>query len=166
MDILIRIFGGGKDLTIIQMVLRGIVVFLIALILIRISGRRSFGIRTSLDNIVSITLGAVLSRAVAGSSPFLPVVCSCFAIVLLHRCFCWLLIRSEGFARLTEGSRIILFKNGRFIEENMHKGLVCREDVLQGVRKSALTENMDDIETVYMERNGEITAIKKQPASS
>jgi uncharacterized membrane protein YcaP (DUF421 family) len=86
--------------------------------------------------------------------------------VLLHRCFGWLLISSPGFARLIEGSRIILFKNGRFIEENMHKGLLCREDILQGVRKSALTENMDDIETVYMERNGEITAIKKQKDQS
>lgn len=47
----------------------------------------------------------------------------------------------------------------------MHKGLLCREDILQGVRKSALTENMDEIETVYMERNGEITAIKNKGIS-
>ncbi|HEY4154364.1 MAG TPA: YetF domain-containing protein [Puia sp.] len=162
MDILIQVFGEDKNLTVLQMVFRGVVVFLIALVLIRISGRRSFGIRTSLDNIISMLLGAVLSRAVVGASPFLPVLCSCLGIVLLHRAFGWMLIRSDRFARLVEGSRIQLFKNGRFNEENMRKGLVCKEDIMQGVRKSALTENLDEIEAVFMERNGEITAIKKQ----
>jgi len=32
---------------------------------------------------------------------------------------------------------------------------------MQGVRKSALTEDMEKIEKVYLERNGEISAIKK-----
>jgi uncharacterized membrane protein YcaP (DUF421 family) len=44
----------------------------------------------------------------------------------------------------------------------MKKALVCQEDLMQGVRKSALTEDMAKIEKVYMERNGEISAIKKQ----
>ena len=43
----------------------------------------------------------------------------------------------------------------------MEKGLVCMEDIMQGVRKSALTEDMEKIEKVYLERNGEISAIKK-----
>jgi uncharacterized membrane protein YcaP (DUF421 family) len=162
MKILIQIFGEGKDLSVWQMIIRGIVIFFIALILIRISGRRSFGIRTSLDNIISILLGAVLSRAVVGASPFLPVVLSCLAIVLLHRSIGWLLLKNDRFARVIEGSRIEVFSNGQFIEGNMRKGLVSREDVLQGVRNAALTENLDEIETVYMERNGVITVIKKK----
>jgi hypothetical protein len=32
---------------------------------------------------------------------------------------------------------------------------------MQGVRKSALTEDMKNIDKVYIERNGEISAIKK-----
>jgi uncharacterized membrane protein YcaP (DUF421 family) len=39
---------------------------------------------------------------------------------------------------------------------------VCREDVMQGIRKSALTEDMNKIDHVYIERNGEISAIKKE----
>ncbi|NNU33298.1 hypothetical protein HK413_02345 [Mucilaginibacter sp. S1162] len=46
MEILLKIFGEGKDLSALQMSCRGIVVFIIALALIRLSGRRSFGIRT------------------------------------------------------------------------------------------------------------------------
>jgi uncharacterized membrane protein YcaP (DUF421 family) len=161
MNILLEIFGSGKDLTMLQMVCRGVVVFFIALILIRISGRRSFGIRTPLDNIILILLGATLSRAVVGASAFLPVVITCFVIVVLHRLFGWLIVKSKKFGRVVEGNKILLFANGKFIPRNMDKGLVCEEDIMQGVRKSALTEDMETIDKVYIERNGEISAIKK-----
>jgi uncharacterized membrane protein YcaP (DUF421 family) len=164
MDILIKIFGEGKDLTTLQMSCRGITVFVIALLLIRVSGRRSFGLRTPLDNIIGILLGAILSRAVVGASAFVPVIITCFVIVILHRCFGWLISHSKPFGKVVEGNKILLYQDGDFIKENMEKALVCQEDIMQGVRKSALTENMDTIDKIYMERNGEISAIKKDPS--
>src|ERR1700761_5027241 len=91
MEILLKIFGEGKDLSALQMSCRGIVIFFVALVLIRISGRRSFGVRTPLDNIITISLGAIMSRAVVGASDFVPVIACCFAIVLLHRATGWLI---------------------------------------------------------------------------
>lgn len=161
MEILLKIFGEGKDLNTLQMTCRGIVVFLITLLLIRISGRRSFGLRTPLDNIVLILLGSILSRAVAGASPFLPTIVACTAMVLIHRLFGWMIAHNKAAGPIIEGKRMQLFKNGEFIRENMGRALVCEEDVMQGVRKSALTEDLNKIETIYMERNGEISAIKK-----
>jgi len=162
MEILIKIFGEGKDLNALQMSSRGMVIFFIALILIRVSGRRSFGVRTPLDNIITISLGAIMSRAVVGASDFVPVVVCCFVIVLLHRLFGWLIAHSKAFGRFIEGDKMVLFEQGKFQEDAMKKALVCQEDIMQGVRKSALTEDMSKIEKVYMERNGEISAIKKQ----
>lgn len=162
MDLLIKIFGEGKELNTLQMVSRGIVVFIIALLLLRISGRRSFGLRTPLDNIISITLGAVLSRAIAGVSPFVPVVITCLVVVSLHRILGWLIIRYKWLEQIMEGRKFLLFTDGKFIKETMDRALVQREDVMQGVRKTALTENMDKIKAVYMERNGEISAIKRE----
>ena len=162
MQQIIEIFGDGKDLNVLQMSCRSIIVFLLALLLIRISGRRSFGVRSPLDNIIVILLGAVLSRAVTGVSPFLPVVSSCFVIVLLHRFFGRLILFNERFSKFIEGEKIILFKEGKFLSENMKRAIVCEEDILQGIRKSALTDNLDKIERIFIEPNGEITAIKKE----
>jgi uncharacterized membrane protein YcaP (DUF421 family) len=162
MDTLIEIFGNGKDLNTLQMSCRGVVVFIIALILIRLSGRRSFGVRTPLDNIILILLGAVLSRAVVGASAFIPVIVVCFVLVILHRLFGWIIAHSKSFTRLTEGDKILLFENGQFIKANVHKALVCTEDIMQGIRESALTEDLNQIDKIYMERNGQISAIKKQ----
>ena len=161
MDILKIIFGEGRDLTVGQMSCRGVVVFIIAFLLIRLSGRRSFGIKSPLDNIIVITLGAVLSRAIVGASGFLQVTVTCLVIVLLHRALAWLSVHNKKFDWLMEGRKIMLFDNGTFIKQNMDKGLVCEEDVMEGIRRVALTEDLSTIEKVYMERNGEISVIKK-----
>jgi uncharacterized membrane protein YcaP (DUF421 family) len=161
MEILRIIFGEGKELTALQMSSRGVVVFFIALIVIRISGRRSFGVRSPLDNIITISLGAVLSRAIVGASDFVPVIVTCFVVVILHRLIGSLIAHSKLFGRFIEGDKIILFENGTFDESNMKRALVCKEDIMQGVRKSAMMEDMTRIDKVYMERNGEISSIKK-----
>ena len=162
MELIKEIFGVGKDLNVLQMSCRGIVVFIIALLLIRISGRRSFGVRTALDNIISISLGAILSRAVVGASDFVPVVVTCFVIVLLHRFFGWMTANNKHFGRIMEGNKILLYYNGKFVPQNLKRALVGEEDIMQGIRKSALTEDLAKIDKVYIERNGEISAIKKE----
>jgi uncharacterized membrane protein YcaP (DUF421 family) len=163
MEIFNTVFGVENKLDLIQMVCRGIVLFFIALILIRVSGRRSFGIRTPLDNVISILLGAVLSRAVVGASPFVPVVVTCFAIVILHRLFGWLVTKyHKTFGRWLAGQIIVLFEHDEFKKDNMRRAMVSEEDIMQGIRKTAMTEDMTEIEKVYMERNGEISAIKKK----
>lgn len=161
MELLLKIFGEGKELNALQMSSRGIVMFFVALILIRVSGRRSFGVRSPLDNIITISLGAIMSRAVVGASDFVPVIVCCFVIVLIHRSVGWLIATNKHFGGVIEGHKILLFDNGHFLPDNMKRALVCQEDIMQGVRKSALTEDLERIEKIYMERNGDISAIRK-----
>ena len=129
--------------------------------LIRLSGRRSFGLHTPLDNIISILLGAVLSRAVTGASAFVPVISVCFLIVLLHRFFTWVLVRNKKIRELCEGKKILLFENGVFIQHNLTNAMVSKEDILQAMRISLLSEDFVKVEKIYMERNGKISIVKK-----
>ena len=161
MDMFIQIFGAGKELNTLQVCARGFVIFFIALLLIRLSGRRSFALRTPLDNIISILLGAVLSRAVTGASAFVPVISVCFLIVLLHRFFTWVLVRNKKIRELCEGKKILLFENGVFIQHNLTNALVSKEDILQAMRISLLSEDFVKVEKIYMERNGKISIVKK-----
>ena len=161
MNFLDGMLGKGADLNVLQMSIRGIIIFIVALILIRISGRRSFGLHMSLDNIITITLGAVMSRAIVGASAILPVIVSCTVIVLAHRILGWMTVKNKALANIVEGKKMVLFTNGSFIEKNMDKALVCEEDIMQGVRRNVLTNNLDLVQEIYIERNGEISAIKK-----
>jgi uncharacterized membrane protein YcaP (DUF421 family) len=161
MNIILELFGEGKDLSIVQMSCRAIVIFFIALVLIRITGRRSFGMRTPFDNVITILLGAILSRAVVGASSFIPTVAACCIISILHRLLAWLCISYPSLANFIQGKKIPLYENGHLIEENMTRGLISKEDVLAQARLSIHMESLDKIEKCYLENNGHISIVKK-----
>lgn len=165
MEFIDTFWGYKEPLNTLQMACRGLVTFVIALVILRVSGRRSFGVGTPLDNIVVILVGAILSRGVIGASPFLPVVITGFVIGILHRFFSWCKVHSPAFARLTEGDKIILYEKGHFIEANMRRALTDREDVMQALRESGSSIELSNVEQIFMERNGTITFIKTGTAS-
>ena len=83
--------------------------------------------RTQLDNIITILVGAVLSRAVVSASDFVQVIIASLVIVLLHRLFGWCIAHSKAFGRFVEGDKIILFQNGKFVKVKYGKGTAMRK---------------------------------------
>ena len=79
-----ELFGQGFNLNILQMTLRAIVIFFIALVLIRYTGMRMFGIKSAFDICVTIIYGAVLARAIVGASPFIPTIVASSSLVIVH----------------------------------------------------------------------------------
>lgn len=160
-DIIQFLFGQPDDLNALQMCIRAFVVFFIALTLIRISGRRSFGLKAPLDNIIAILLGAILSRIVVGASPFAETILACLIITLLHRIFAFLTIRHKCVENFMKGEKILLYKEGYFIESNLKRALVSQEDIKEGVRLAISENHLENVDLIYMERNGQLSIIKK-----
>jgi uncharacterized membrane protein YcaP (DUF421 family) len=161
-DWLEALFGSTpEDLTPLQMSLRAMLIFLICLCLIRFCGRRAFGMHTAFDNVVAVLLGAVLSRAVVGASPFVATIAAGAAIVVIHRFTAWLGMRSHLIGKLVKGEVGVLYENGRVNNETMRKHRISERDLMEGVRLSANVDSLDEIEKIYVERNGKISVIKK-----
>jgi uncharacterized membrane protein YcaP (DUF421 family) len=160
MSSLTALFGEGRDLTALQMMLRGLVVFLIALTLIRVSGRRSFGQHSPFDSCITVLLGAILSRGIVGASPFLPVIATGIVLVLLHRGLAMLSVRHSAIERLLSGSPTVLFDGGHLSLAAMRRGLVSQTDMRQAVREHAQAEGLQAVKTVTLEHNGIITVVK------
>lgn len=166
MDHLRDVFGSGTDLTVLQMSLRAFMVFIIGLGLIKLSGKRSLGMHMPLDTIITILLGAILARAVSGASPFIPTIAACIVMVLLHRFFSWLSLYSESIGFLVKGKHQILFDKGHLYKENMKNSLLSEKDLEEGIRLNSNLENIQDAQTVYLERNGKISIVKKKSPDS
>lgn len=155
------LFGEGEDLSWYQMSLRGIVIFLATIIMLRVAGQRTFGKKSPIDNVVIITLGAVLGRGVVGASPFLSVIAASFFIVLTHRIIGWISYKSDFIGQLVKGHKRLLFEKGVFLKKNMEKSLISEKDLHEGIRLQTNADDLNNIREVSVERSGEISVIKK-----
>ena len=104
----VRIFLGlgaePQTLTFMQISLRGIIVFIFTLVMVRIGARRSLARRTVFDSIFLVILAFVLARAINGSAELLPTIGGGFAMVAFHRLLAWIAFYSHGFGNLIKGA--------------------------------------------------------------
>jgi uncharacterized membrane protein YcaP (DUF421 family) len=157
-----EIFGSGEDLSPVQMAARAFVMFFIALMLIRLAGMRIFGIKTAFDNILVIMLGAILSRGVAGSSPFFSTVAAAAAMIIVHKVLAWLAMKHVWVGKIVKGYRRSLYHNGEIREENLRKTSISKDDLMEGVRLEIHKNSLDEVDQIFIEKTGEISVVKKQ----
>lgn len=165
MEFITQLFGKEENLTSLQMAARAVLVFVAALIIIRIGSTRTFGKESVIDNIVVIMLGGILSRVITGAAPFLPVMAATFTIIIVHRMLAYLCMYNHTIGNIIKGKKKILYEDGTYIAANMRSTLISKEDIAQGAREAAQVEDPDAIKKVVVERNGRLTVVKSLKAA-
>ena len=144
-----------------ELVVRGVVMYLIVFVLLRLVLRRQVGGIGTSDILVLVLISEVAgqgflpdSRSVvdAGIVIFVILCCS-YAIE-------WLQFKFPAFERLTREPKLKLIENGRFLRRNMRKEFVTEEELMAQVREAGC-EDCREIEAAYMEADGRISFIKK-----
>jgi len=161
MEFINHLFGKEDQLTTLQMCARGAIVFLTALIIMRTGSARTFGKESAIDHVVMIILGGILSRVITGAAPFVPVMASTFTIIIVHRLLACLCMYNHTIGNIIKGKKRVLYNNDKAIESNMKKVLVSEEDLKQGVRLELNEHDMKHVAEIFIERNGEISVVKK-----
>jgi uncharacterized membrane protein YcaP (DUF421 family) len=156
-----QLIGEGNDPNPYQMAIRAFIIFIIALVFLRLSGRRTFGMFSPFDNVISVLLGAVLSRAVIGASPFFSTIIAALVIVFLHRLFAWIALYNDVFGSLIKGNAKLIYKDGKIIRNNMKRFDITDKDLIEGIRLQGNVESLDEINSAYVERDGRISVTKK-----
>ncbi|AYA38400.1 DUF421 domain-containing protein [Hymenobacter oligotrophus] len=151
----------AESISPLQMSLRAVVVFVVALLLLRLSGKRTFGSTYSFDVVLKIIIGSVLGRAVVAASPFGATLLACAVMVGLHRLVASATYRSSALGRLVKGKAVVLAENGELRHDNMRAHNITEHDLQEGVRSAANTDDITQLATVRLERDGGITAVKK-----
>jgi uncharacterized membrane protein YcaP (DUF421 family) len=157
MDAMLWLFGEGEDLTSWQMAARAVVMFFVLLVLIRVSGRRSFGQGNAIDAALTIMIGSVLSRAIVGVSPFWPTVCGGAALAVVHRLIGIATVQWPAFDRLVSGSIRELLRDGRPDPVALRKSLITPQDLADAVRQQTGSEEAHRVRSAVLERDGKIT---------
>jgi uncharacterized membrane protein YcaP (DUF421 family) len=151
-----------KQLTFLQISLRGIIVFVATLVMVRISSKRSLAEKTAFDATLLVIIASVLARAINGSAPFFPTLGSGFVLVLLHRSLALTAYYSHGFGILIKGKPAVLVENGKLQRRNMSLNHISEHDLEEDMRLDAATEDLSKIKVARVERSGDISFIKAE----
>ncbi len=151
-----------KDLTFLQISLRGIIVFLATLIMVRLGHKRSLARKTAFDAVLIVILASVLSRAINGSSAFFATLGGSVVIVLVHRLFALIAYHSHTFGILIKGRPEIIVEDGNLILGTMRRNHISQHDLEEDLRLDAQLEDASEVRVARVERSGDISFIKKE----
>jgi uncharacterized membrane protein YcaP (DUF421 family) len=150
-----------KNLTFTQISLRGIIVLIFTLVIIRLGDKRSLSKKSAFDAALLIILASVLARAINGSAAFFATLGGSAVLVALHRGLAFISYRSPGFRRLIKGEPSELVRDGEFVRSAMRRDHVADEDIREDLRLEGEAD-LAKIKVARLECSGDISFIKKE----
>ena len=125
-ELLTKYFGVNEHISILEIIVRSVIMFLLTFLMVRITGMRQFRKNNPFDMVITFLIGGVLSRGVVGATPLLATLASTLALILLQKFFYTLTFKSEKIEKLMKGERYLVYTGGKFIKENMAKADITR----------------------------------------
>jgi uncharacterized membrane protein YcaP (DUF421 family) len=150
-----------KDLTALQLSLRGIVILFSALILVRIGAKRALARKTPLDMILIVIVGSLLSRSINGSGPLFGTIAASFVLVVLHRLLEFLAYVWHPLGVAMKGAPGIVVEDGRYVRKTMVQNHITERDVEEDLRLKGKTEDVSKVQIARLERSGDISFLYK-----
>ena len=160
LESLLGLAAEPRNLTFIQISLRGVIVMVAALVMIRLGTKRSLAEKTAFDAVLLIVLASVLARAVNGSAAFFPTLGGSFVLVLMHRLFGSIGCRWPAFGMLIKGQPDVIVENGNVNWKVLRQNHISKHDLEEDLRLNAKTEDISKIRIARVERSGDISFIK------
>lgn len=142
-----------------------IIAYFILFLFIRISGKRTLAKLTAFDFVVTVTLGSTLSSMMLAKVTIAEGSAALAVIILMQYVLAWTARESKPMEKLINSSPTMVFYRGEFLEEAMKKEVLTKEEIYAEIRKYRLLD-VDQVEAVVMELNGELTVIKKSTGAS
>ena len=150
-----------EELTFVQISLRGVVVFIATLIMVRLGHKRSLSRKTAFDAVLLVILASVLSRAINGSAAFFATLGGGLVLVLLHRLLAFIAFHSHWFGCLIKGRPELIIDDGDFVLSTMHRNHISTHDVEEDMRLSLRDDDISKVKKGRVERSGDISFIKQ-----
>ena len=149
-----------------ESVLRAMAIYLILLIVFRISGKRSLAQITTFDFVLLLIIGEAVQQALLGEDFSLTnATLVIVALVSMDIGISLLKQKSKPVEKLIDSVPIMLIENGQLHQDRMDKERVDESEILSAGREQQGIERLDQIKYAVLEQNGHITIIPKEQKS-
>lgn len=144
-----------------EFVLKAAVMYFMALIMIRLLGKRALGELGPFDFVVMTGVGhTVVSVALDKSIPFYEGIVILFTLAVLEYMVGYAALKNQKLSHIITGRPVILIDNGRIIKENLRREKFNIDDLMQELRKQGI-KNVDEVEKGILEPCGGFSVLLK-----
>ncbi len=143
-----------------ELILRGVAVYLFLLVLFRILGKRSLSETTTFDFVLLLIVGEATQQALLGNDFSVTNALVLITVLMgVDIIFVKLKGRYKKVDRLLEGTPLILVDHGKPLAARMKESHVDAEDIMEAARLSHGLERLEQIKYAVLERDGQISII-------
>lgn len=144
-----------------EFIVRGAVVYLVLLVMVRLSGRRTVGQFTPFDLLVMLLLSEAVSNSLSGGDDSLGgglIIAA--TLLVLNTAVAMLSASNRGMAKVLDGSAVLIGRDGQFFDKIVQRCHITEADLEQALRAADCARQ--DMQTAFLEANGDITIQKKK----
>jgi uncharacterized membrane protein YcaP (DUF421 family) len=143
-------------------VFRAIFGYLFLILMVRVVGRRPGKQITPFEFILIFFLGGLTLTGMVGDEVSLTnAFCQIITVACCHYGIVWLRTKSSRLARLLDGTPLRLIDAGQYRVRTMEQMRIQKPDLMAMARDQGM-KSITEIELAILERNGEISLIKKE----
>lgn len=144
-----------------EFMVRGIVVFCVLLLMVRLSGRRTVGQFTPFDLLVVMLLSEAVSNSLTGGDDSVAgglIVAA--TLVALNVLAAYLSSHSKQMSDLLDGSPVLLGRDGKLFDKVLKQCRLSDTEVNEALHEADC--KLEEMEYVFLEADGNITIQKKR----
>lgn len=147
-------------------VLRGFAIYLLVMMLVRVSGKRAVGQFTPFDLVLLILIGNAVQNGINGGDNSLTgaVVMAC-TLIALNYAVAFVTSRDRRAERWVEGVPVVLARDGKVFERVLREQLVSDADFHKALRQHDVTD-VSDVALALLETNGSISVVPQGEGGS
>lgn len=148
-----------------EFILRGAMVYLALLVMVRLSGRRTIGQFTPFDLLVVMLLSEAVSNGLSGGDDSVSgglIIAA--TLIVLNGSIGLLSARSRKIEAMVEGEVVLIGRDGVFFDRTMRRNRIGQIDIEQALRGAGCARH--EMRCAFLEADGSITIMKKnQPGT-
>jgi uncharacterized membrane protein YcaP (DUF421 family) len=144
---------------------RGLAVYAVMLVVIRLLGKRTVGNFSAFDLLVALMLGEVVDEMIYGDVSFLQGLVAIVTVAAAKYVSAWLSYSSPTWNRILEGTPSEIVRNGAFVKKGLRHELMNEKDVYAALRLNEIRD-MREVKRAMVEVDGEVSVLKEDWAEA
>lgn len=143
-----------------ELVIRGSVMYLLLLAALRILVRRHVGSMSLMDLLLMVLIADAAQNAMADEYRSLSEgVVLCGTLIAWNYLFDWLAFRFKAFEKLLEPPPLPVIQNGKLLRRNMRAEFITEDELLSQLRQQDV-QDFSQVRSAYLEPDGGVSIVR------